>query len=90
MSASDEISEVNVYRPGVCNIGSVNRAFRFSYGFLFLAISAYLWVGFEVHGFGTLPKLFLVFPLYVGFLGIYQAAFKFCVYHAKRRTYDMR
>lgn len=82
--------EIKLYQPGRCNIGDRNRLFRFSYGFFFLALSAYLWLGFNANGYGALAKAFLAVPLYVGFLGIYQALAGFCVHHAKRRTYDMR
>ncbi len=82
--------EVNMYQPGKCNIGKHNRLFRFSYGFFFLALSAYLWIGFSVHNYGPVAKALLFIPLYAGFLGLYQALSSFCVYHAKRRTYDMR
>ncbi len=82
--------EVKKYVPGRCNIGRHNRIFRFAYGFFFLALSVYLWLGFSVHDFGPVPKALLFIPLYVGFLGVYQALAGFCVWHAKRRTYNMK
>ena len=85
-----EENEIRIYQPGKCNIGNINRLFRFSYGFFFLALSLYLTIGFSVHEYALFTKLFLIIPLYVGFLGFYQAVAGFCVYHAKRRTYDMR
>ncbi|MBI4170347.1 MAG: hypothetical protein HY514_01535 [Candidatus Aenigmarchaeota archaeon] len=85
-----ELDKIRTYQPGKCNIGNTNRFFRFSYGFFFLALSVYLWIGFSVHDFGIIAKAILFIPLYVGFLGVYQALLRFCVYHAKRRTYDMR
>ncbi len=83
-----ETGEVKLYQPGKCNIGNINRAFRLSYGVFFLAFSFYLWIG--LNSYGILAKAALAVPLYVGFLGIYQALAGFCVHHAKRRTYDMR
>ena len=85
-----EEDKIRMYEAGRCNIGPANRLFRFSYGFFFLALSFYLWIGFSVHEYGLLAKALLVLPLYVGFLGVYQAISRFCVYHSKRRTYDMR
>lgn len=83
-----DLGEVKIYQPGKCNIGNTNRVFRLSYGVLFLALSAYLWIGLA--SYGVLAKVFIAVPLYVGFLGLYQGLASFCIYHAKRRTYDMR
>jgi hypothetical protein len=86
----EEIMDINLYKPGQCNIGPVNRLFRLSYGFFFLTFSYFMWVMIELMHAGVFFKALLFFPLYAGFLGIYQARAKFCVHHAKRRTYDMR
>jgi hypothetical protein len=86
----DEESEIRLYQPGKCNIGPMNRLFRFSYGFFFISLSMYLGIGFYVNNYSILAKAALILPFYVGFLGIYQALSRFCIRHARRRTYDMR
>ncbi len=82
--------EVILYKPGQCNIGPANSLLRMSYGFFFLTFSYFMWLLIELAGVGIWAKALLFIPLYVGFLGIYQAKARFCVHHAKKRTYDMR
>jgi hypothetical protein len=82
--------EVILYKPGVCNIGPTNRLLRMSMSFFFLTFSYFSYLIIEAAHYGIFAKALLVFPLYAGFLGLYQAVSKFCVLHAKKRTYDMR
>lgn len=74
------------YQPGVCNIGLYNVRLRTAFGLFFIIISFALAAAIP----SAILKAFLVVPLYAGFLGLYQAKLKFCVHHAKKRTYDMR
>lgn len=77
------------YKAGVCNIGKWNRIARAAYGVLLLAIAmiTWLWLRDNVE---RVYRLALVVPLYAGFLGVYQAYYGFCVYHAWKHSYDMR
>ncbi len=77
------------YRTGSCNIGGWNRAARFLMGVFFLAASLIAW-SWMVDNVGRHYRLILILPLYASFLGFYEAYFGFCVYHAARRSYDMR
>lgn len=83
------VREMAKYRAGVCNIGTGNRLARAAYGVLLLAVTigAWLWMRDNME---RMYRLVLFLPLYAGFLGIYQAYYGFCVYHAWRRSFDMR
>lgn len=77
------------YVAGVCNIGKWNRTVRAAGGIVLLIITLVAWQWMS----DNVPRIFrigLVVPLYAAFVGLYQAYFAFCVYHASRHTYDLR
>lgn len=59
-------------------------------GVTFLALSLALWYWMRVASLGWYLKVLLFLPLFVGFIGLYQASIGFCAYHAFNRTYDLR
>jgi len=59
-------------------------------GLAFLALSLSLWYWMRVAPFDWYVRSLLFLPLFVGFIGLYQAYFGFCAYHAFNRTYDLR
>ncbi len=77
------------YQPGVCNIGKWNRITRVAFGIALLALTLAAWQLMS-DNVARVYRLGLVVPLYAAFVGIYQAYFGFCVYHASRHTYDLR
>jgi len=79
-----------VYAPGICNIGMRNRLGRLAFGLLFFSFGVWSWTFLRVNYFHPVFKLYLFIPFYLGFIGIYEAVFGFCVYHSFRRSYDMR
>jgi len=78
------------YEPGKCNIGKREKMKRLSVGLIFITISLAL---FSV--IALIPSIpvwitfFLIFPLFMGFNGIYQYFFRFCVTNALKKQYDM-
>ncbi len=77
------------YQAGACNIGKWNRILRAAYGIALLAISLAAWWWLRENA-ARFYRLGLAVPLYIAFIGIYQAYFGFCIYHAARHSYDMR
>lgn len=78
-----------MYRPGVCNIGLKNRLGRLGFGVFFFALAWWCWELIFVNSFPNVFRLFLFIPFYLGFLGIYEALFGFCVILSRQKRFDM-
>jgi len=78
------------YKPGVCNIGMRNRLIRFAYGLFFFSVGVWSWAFIVVNDLHPAFKIALFIPFHIGFLGMIQAILGFCVFHAHRKSYDMR
>lgn len=77
------------YDPGSCNIGPKQRLKRMTVGIIWFVLSFIL---FSITIIFQLP-IWIFVPIFVinfmGFLGILQAVFKFCVVNAIIQKYDM-
>lgn len=78
------------YKPGICNIGPINRISRFIIGVLFLAVALAVFLWMKNAGISPWFRLVLFFPIYGGLLGISQATVGFCVLNARERVFDLR
>ncbi len=76
------------YIPGVCNIDAGGRRKRAIFGIIVLVISIALWYYLQTLSV-NLWQLFVVIPLWLGFNGIWQARFSFCVGNASRHQYEI-
>lgn len=77
-------------KAGVCNIGPRNRIGRLLVGIFFYGVGVWMWAFLKLNFFPSVTMLFLFVPFYLGFLGVYQALFGFCVFHSLKRSSDMR
>ncbi|MEA2069794.1 MAG: hypothetical protein U9O98_00735 [Asgard group archaeon] len=78
------------YKPGQCNIGPAERFKRLLtglIGFLFGIAGALVIILLDVSAWYT---LILLVPIFIGFYGLYQYFFRFCVANGLRKKYDMR
>lgn len=76
------------YQAGICNIGSRSRLTRLSYGLFFFAATFWVWSFLGINAFPAFYRMVLIIPLFLGFIGFYQAAFSFCVVNAYKRKHD--
>jgi len=78
------------YEAGVCNIGPRGRIRRGAFGALAIALALGVWWSLRVAG-APAAWTVTVFPiLFGGFIGIFEAAFGFCVALSARGVYDLR
>lgn len=77
------------YSSGSCNIGPKEIRKRYAFGALGFVISAVLFYLLLLYRLDYLYFLLSFFPLLVGFIGLYQGYFKFCVANAYRGVYDL-
>ncbi|NHJ85513.1 MAG: hypothetical protein FK734_08625 [Asgard group archaeon] len=78
------------YKPGQCNIGNAERLKRLmmGLGFFVLAIIGFMLIFFL--DANALYTLLLIIPIFMGFQGLYQYFFKFCVVNGLTKKFDMR
>ncbi len=77
------------YQPGVCNIGRSERLKRLTNGLLMYILTLVLY-GFIIFlEWPTWLVFFLLFPLLIAFMQLFQYSFKFCVKNALSRQYNM-
>ncbi len=80
------------YEPGKCNIGKRERMQRLSVGMISISIGLALFAVIFLTGLYinySWLVFFLVIPFFLGFNGIYQYFFKFCVTNALKKQYNM-
>jgi len=78
------------YKPGQCNIGQAERLKRLIIGimgFVVAIIGAILFMAFTIQPY---YMLMLAIPIFMGFFGVFQYAFKFCAVNGLTKKYDMR
>ena len=84
------MKEAERYVPGVCNIDAKGRRKRAVGGVIGIAITISLWAYLN---FLTSTSLYwqflLVIPAFMGFTGIWQAKFSFCVKDAAKQQYEI-
>jgi hypothetical protein len=81
------------YQPGRCNIGPKERMQRLSVGMISIAIGMFLfaaisWLSTININFAFLTFI-LIFPFFIGFNGVYQYFFRFCVTNALKKQFNM-
>ncbi len=77
------------YNPGKCNIGPKEIKKRYTFGIVGFIASAALFIILYRLNAGYLFYLFEIIPILIGFIGIYQGYFRFCVANAYRGIYDL-
>lgn len=77
------------YEAGKCNIGPKERMMRLTMGMISIAIGMLLFAIFVVLNLPVWSVLFLIIPFFVGFIGVYQYFFRFCVNNAFQKQYNM-
>jgi hypothetical protein len=86
----NKMDENTKYIPGVCNIDAKGRKMRLNFGlitiFVTIAISAYLTLGTFVSAYW---QIVLILPLFMGFIGLWQSKFSFCVADAAKHQYEI-
>ena len=78
------------YEPGKCNIGQRERMLRLTMGMVSLIIGLAYFALAAL--FPLIPEwtiFFTFIPFSIGFIGIYQSFFRFCVSNAFRKVYNM-
>ncbi len=76
------------YKPGVCNIGAIGVKKRANFGLFFIGLSAIAFAALVALNADKLWRIALFFPLFAGFIGVFQAQKKFCAYNAKMKIYE--
>ena len=77
------------YEPGKCNIGKKERMHRLSIGLISISIGLVLFAAIFLIGLPEWTTFFLVIPFFLGFNGVYQYFFRFCVTNALTKQYNM-
>lgn len=77
------------YEPGKCNIGPKERMLRLTMGMISIAFGMLLFALFVILDLPEWSVLFLIIPFFMGFIGIYQYFFRFCVSNALQKQYKM-
>ena len=77
------------YEPGKCNIGPRERLMRLTIGMTSITVGMLLFALFIILQLPAGYIFFLTIPFAMGFIGIYQYFFKFCVSNGIRKTYNM-
>jgi hypothetical protein len=78
------------YKPGQCNIGPAERYKRLLVGTIFLALGVVGALAMGLLGVNHWYSLALLPLFFLGFYGLYQYFFRFCVTNALTKRYDMR
>lgn len=81
---------MSAYAPGKCNIGPRNRLLRLAFGILLLSLSAVLFAYLVAVHAPKLYRFILVIPLFMGYTGILEGFFSFCVFHGFKGTQDLK
>ncbi|MBI4181786.1 MAG: hypothetical protein HY520_02360 [Candidatus Aenigmarchaeota archaeon] len=76
--------------PGFPNIGPLNRLQRLGAGVLFLLAGVWAFGFLNINHFPLASRVVLFVPLYLGFAGVFEALFGYCLVHHHCRTYDRR
>jgi len=78
------------YIPGQCNIDAPGKRHRVLVGAIGVVVA--LFIGLYCLVAKTSPFWVLIsfFPAWIGFLGFWQAANSFCVFHAAKGTYEVK
>jgi hypothetical protein len=77
------------YVPGTCNIGVKETGKRKAFGIGMLALSVLAWLALAHFAAPRALRLLLFFPLFAGFVGVFQARAHFCVSNAYARKFVM-
>ena len=78
------------YEPGKCNIGKKEKMRRLSVGMIFISIGLALFIPIAlIPSIPAWTTFFLIIPFFMGFNGIYQYFFQFCVTNALKKQYNM-
>ncbi len=78
------------YEPGKCNIGHRERMIRLTMGMISMIIGLVYFALVAVYPILPIWTVFFTFiPFLIGFVGIYQSFFRFCVSNAFRKVYNM-
>ena len=77
------------YIPGVCNIGPQERILRRTVGYVCVGFFAALWVAFDLTNAPTGFRLLLLIPAFVGGVGFFQDAQRFCVNYGIRGLFNV-
>jgi hypothetical protein len=77
------------YQAGACNIGRAERRKRYATGLAGFGAALVLAAGVLVLNVETPWLLAVAAPLFVGFLGLFQARAQFCVGFAMAGVYDV-
>lgn len=80
----------NRYIPGVCNIDAKGRRRRATFGVIGIIITLAAWGLLQFSAsVSAYWQVWLIVPAFVGFLGIWQAKFSFCVADAAKQQYEI-
>jgi len=77
------------YRPGACNIGGGERRKRYAGGVVGFVAAAVTVKAVEALALPSWTVVAVAVPVFVGFLGVYQARLGFCVGFAAAGIYDV-
>jgi len=77
------------YEPGKCNIGRAERIQRLSVGLASFVISFVLYALILILSLPSWTVWILVIPNFMGFNGVLQYFYKFCVTNGLTQQYDM-
>jgi hypothetical protein len=77
------------YRPGACNIGGGERRKRYAGGAVGFVAAAVTVKAVEALALPSWTVVAVAVPVFVGFLGVYQARLGFCVGFAAAGIYDV-
>jgi hypothetical protein len=77
------------YIPGVCNIGPQERILRRMVGYVSLGFFAALWVVFDLTNAPSGLRLLLLIPAFIGSVGFFQDASRFCVNYGIRGLFNL-
>ncbi len=78
------------YKPGQCNIGQAERLKRLMIGMMGFVIAIIGAILFLFYMNNPYYMFMLAIPIFMGFFGVFQYAFKFCAVNGLTRKYDMR
>lgn len=76
------------YIPGKCNIGREGKKRRMVFGVAVLSLTMFFFLISRSY-FSKQAILLLAVPFSIGFMGIYQSLFSFCVNNGLRNVSEM-
>ncbi len=77
------------YEPGKCNIGPKERMLRLTIGMISITFGVLLFAIFVILNLPEWTVFFLIIPFFMGFIGVYQYFFRFCVNNAFKKQFKM-